>query len=201
MARSRARARLTFSSHGHRLGRCRVNRSSLRTWPHLKLRRKAPRVEGAFLRSRERRPSCRCATRRRRRCSRRQPARKRPASLSCRRGWPGPAHRPGPGAAVPIGKGRGAGPKVAGRSRPALATRRWSSKVIWMRSGWWPGSIYWVLLVLGSVCCYKTIIPEAQEHFLTHSTRRDTHLFGGFGLRLEELVWAQLHGHSSLIIC
>ena len=39
-----------------------------------------------------------------------------------------------------------------------------------------------VLLILGTVCCYKTIIPEAQEHFLTPSARRDTHLFGGLGL-------------------
>ena len=51
-----------------------------------------------------------------------------------------------------------------------------------MRSGWWRGSIYWVLLVSGWFSISKTIIPDAQEHFLTHSTRRDTHLFGGFGL-------------------
>ena len=29
----------------------------------------------------------------------------------------------------------------------------------------------------------KTIIPEAQEHFLTPSAHRDSHLFGGLGLR------------------
>ena len=29
----------------------------------------------------------------------------------------------------------------------------------------------------------KTIIPEAQEHFLTPSARRDTHPFGGLGVR------------------
>ena len=29
----------------------------------------------------------------------------------------------------------------------------------------------------------KTIIPEAQEHFLTPSARRDTHPFGGLGLK------------------
>ena len=34
----------------------------------------------------------------------------------------------------------------------------------------------------------KTIIPDAQEHFLTHSTRRDTHLFGGFGLIMHTVV-------------
>ena len=54
--------------------------------------------------------------------------------------------------------------------------------MIWIRSGWLRGSIYWVLLVLGSVCCYKTIIPEAQEHFLVSSGPRYTPSFGGFGL-------------------
>ena len=28
----------------------------------------------------------------------------------------------------------------------------------------------------------KTIIPDAKEHFLTHSTRRDTSIVGGLGL-------------------
>ena len=37
-------------------------------------------------------------------------------------------------------------------------------------------------LVSGRFCLSKTIIPEAQEHFLTPSARRDTHLFGGLGL-------------------
>ena len=45
------------------------------------------------------------------------------------------------------------------------------------------GSIYWVLLVWGCFSVSKTIIPDAQEHFLTHSTRRDTYLVGGLGLR------------------
>ena len=57
------------------------------------------------------------------------------------------------------------------------------SKVIWIRSGWLRGSIYWVLLVLGSVCGYKTIIPEAQEYFLVSSGPRYTPSFGGLGLR------------------
>ena len=51
-----------------------------------------------------------------------------------------------------------------------------------MRSGCSSGSIYWVLPGLGSVLCFRTIIPEAQEHFLTTSARRHTHLFGGLGL-------------------
>ena len=38
-----------------------------------------------------------------------------------------------------------------------------------------------MLLVSGRFCDSKTIIPEAQEHFLTPSARRDTHPFGGLG--------------------
>ena len=41
-----------------------------------------------------------------------------------------------------------------------------------------------MFLVSGRFCDSKTIIPEAQEHFLTPSARRDTHPFGGLGLRL-----------------
>ena len=52
-----------------------------------------------------------------------------------------------------------------------------------MRSGWSSGSIYSVLLVSGWFSVSKTIIPDAQEHFLTPSARRDIYLFGGFGLR------------------
>ena len=43
-------------------------------------------------------------------------------------------------------------------------------------------SCYWVLLVWGCFSVSKTIIPEAQEHLLTASTRRNTHIFGGLGL-------------------
>ena len=52
-----------------------------------------------------------------------------------------------------------------------------------MRSGWMRGSIFWVLLVWGRFRVSKTIIPEAQEHFLTPSARRYIHLFGGLGFR------------------
>ena len=49
-------------------------------------------------------------------------------------------------------------------------------------------SIEW-LLVWGRFYVAETIIPEAQEHFLTPSARRHTHLFGGLGLqrRIAEL--------------
>ena len=74
-------------------------------------------------------------------------------------------------------------PSQRGRQdQPSMLTRRWSSKAIWIRSGWLRGSIYLVLLLLGWFGVSQTIIPEAKGHFLTPSTRPDTHLFGGLGL-------------------
>ena len=70
-----------------------------------------------------------------------------------------------------------------------MATRRRSSKVIWMRSGWSSGSICWVLLVSGRFAVSQTIIPEAQEHFLTPSAHRDTHIFGGLGFKTRAVLW------------
>ena len=61
-----------------------------------------------------------------------------------------------------------------------------------MRSGWSRGSIYCVFLVWGRFCVAETVIPEAQEHFLTPSVRRDTHLFGGFGLTSADKAEVQL---------
>ena len=55
-----------------------------------------------------------------------------------------------------------------------------------MRSGWSSASIFWVLLAWGRFPVSKAIIPDAQEHFLTPSAHRDTHLFGGLGLNGEE---------------
>ena len=46
-----------------------------------------------------------------------------------------------------------------------MATRRWSSKAIWMRSGSLRSSIRWVLLVSGRFSVSKTIIPEAGSTF------------------------------------
>ena len=80
--------------------------------------------------------------------------------------------------------------------KPIIAIKPWGNdrkeqptKVIWMRSGWSSGSICWVLLASGRFAVSKTIIPEAQEHFLTPSAHRDTHIFGGLGLilRLEAI--------------
>ena len=60
------------------------------------------------------------------------------------------------------------------------------------------GSIYWVLLVSGRFCVSKTIIPEAPEHFLTSSARRNTHLVGGLGLREVTSPSVQPFARSSL---
>ena len=72
---------------------------------------------------------------------------------------------------------------VAGKSNPALTAAWWrSSKAMWMRPGWLRGSIYSVLLVWGWVYLSKSIIPEAQEHFLVYAPCRNTPSIGGFGL-------------------
>ena len=63
-----------------------------------------------------------------------------------------------------------------------MATRRVSSKAIRMRSGWLRDSIVWVLLFWDRFSVSKTIIPEAQEHFLVSSGPRYTPSFGGLGL-------------------
>ena len=73
----------------------------------------------------------------------------------------------GDGRRVPAGLGAWA--RVAGRSRPALATKRWSSKAMRIRSGLLRASIYWVLPVSGWFFCSKTIIPDSEEHPLASS--------------------------------
>ena len=57
---------------------------------------------------------------------------------------------------------------VAGRSSPALLTRRWSSKAMRMRSGWWRGSIFWVLVLWDRFFAAK---PLSQKHLLAASGR------------------------------
>ena len=51
MARSRARARLNFSSHGHRLGRCRVNRRAERVSRPARAKNRRRRVLVVAIRS------------------------------------------------------------------------------------------------------------------------------------------------------
>ena len=74
--------------------------------------------------------------------------------------------------------------RVAGRSNPALATKRRSSKVIWIRSGWLRGSIYWVLLFRGRFFATKPLSQKHRSTFLPLQDANPTPSFGGFGLSL-----------------
>ena len=96
----------------------RLTRSSWRTWPYRKLRRKVPRVDGALttqpralavlpVRNASTTPM-RCAP----------AALTPPGSQSCRPCSPDLGHCPGRGAAGPVGADPGAGPK--GRARLAI---------------------------------------------------------------------------------
>ena len=69
-----------------------------------------------------------------------------------------------------------------------------------MRSGWSSASIFWVLLAWGRFPVSKAIIPDAQEHFLTPSAHRDTHLFGGLGVRNDEPIEAALLHQSAFFV-
>ena len=71
---------------------------------------------------------------------------------------------------------------MAGRSSPALATKRRSSKVIWIRSGWLRGSIYWVLLFWDRFFATKPLSQKHRSTFLPPQDANPTPSFGGFGL-------------------
>ena len=160
----------------------RLTRSSWRTWPHRKLRRKVPRVDGALTVP----PRVRAVS----------PVRN--TSASSMQSPPASAEATRVTILSPVFARPGAFPgsrrcrtswgrlrwraKVEERISPALLNRRWSSKAMWMPSAWLRGSSYWVLLVWGCFSVSKTIIPDAQEHFLTSSARCDIYLFGGLGL-------------------
>ena len=166
-----------------RASNSRLTRSSCLTWPHRKLRKKVPKVDGAFTvhpstravpparstsaSSMQSPPASADATR----VSILSPALARPAA-SPRSTWRSTSSpRPRWWA------------RVMGKSSPALATRRGSSKATWMRSGRSSGSIFSVLLVSGRFSVSKTIIPDAQGHFLAPSARHYSHLVGGLGLK------------------
>ena len=72
--------------------------------------------------------------------------------------------------------------RVAGRISPALATRRWSSKVIWIRSGWLRGSIYWVLLFWDRFSVSKPLSQIQRRTLLFLQQASHTPSFGGLGL-------------------
>ena len=169
----------------------RLTRSNWRTWPHRKLRRNVPRVDGALTTQ----PRALAVP----------PVRN--TSASSMQSPPASADATRVTILSPVFARPGASPRstwlstssrrprcwarVTGRISPALLTRRWSSKEIWMRSGCSSGSIYCVLLVWGCFSVSKTIIPDAQEHFLTHSTRRHTYIVGGLGLTLAHIFQSE----------
>ena len=64
-----------------------------------------------------------------------------------------------------------------------MATKRRSSKVIWIRSGWLRGSIYWVLLFRGRFFATKPLSQKHRSTFLPPQDANPTPSFGGFGLR------------------
>ena len=125
-----------------RASNSRPTRSNWRTWPHRKLRRKVPRVDGA-LTTQPRAPAV-------------PPVRN--TSASSMQSPPASAEATRVTILSPVFARPGALPRsrrcwtswgrprcwanVAGRISPALATKRWSSKVIWIRSGSLRGSIY-----------------------------------------------------------
>ena len=133
-----------------RASNARLRRSSWRTWPQRKLRRKVPRVDGALTVQ----PSTLAVP----------PARN--ASASSMQSPPASAEATRVSSLSPAFAQPGASPRsrwasassrrpsrpasVEGSSRPAWSTRRSSSKVMCIRSGLLIGSIEWVLPVAGT---------------------------------------------------
>ena len=144
----------------------RLTRSSWRTWPHRKLRRNVPKVEGA-LTTQPRAPAV-LPVRSTSASSMQSP----PASADATRvsilspGFARPGASPRSTWLSTSSPSPRCWARVTARSSPALATRRWSSKATWMRSGCSDGGIFWVLLVSGRFGLCKTIIPEAGSTFL-----------------------------------
>ena len=62
--------------------------------------------------------------------------------------------------------------------------KRRSSKVIWTRSGWWRGSIYWVLLVSGRLSVTKPLFQIQRSTLWLLQGLSPRPSFGGFGLRM-----------------
>ena len=160
----------------------RLTRSNWRTWPHRKLRRKVPRVDGA-LTTQPMAPAV-PPVRNTSASSMKSP----PASAEATRvsslspGFARPGASPRSTWLSTTSRRPRCWARLTGRSSPALATRRGSSNAIWMRSGWLRGSIYWVLLVLG--VGFAVSKPLSQIHRSTLWPLQDTAptpSFGGFG--------------------
>ena len=138
----------------------RLTRSNWRTWPHRKLRRKVPRVDGALTTQPMAPPVP--PVRNTSASSMKSP----PASAEATRvsslspGFARPGASPRSTWLSTTSRRPRCWARVTGSSSPALATRRWSSKAIRMRSGWLRASIYWVLLVLGSALLFQNHYPR-----------------------------------------
>ena len=153
----------------------RLTRSSWRTWPHRKLRRNVPRVEGALTMhpsTEEVRPA-------------------RSASASSMQSPPASAEATSVSILSPAFARPGASPRSTWLPTSSRRPRRWarvtgrSSPALFDQAVVVEGDLdaVGVLLVSGRFPLSKTIIPDAKEHSLTPSPRRDAHLFGGLGLR------------------
>ena len=143
----------------------RLTRSSWRTWPHWKLRRKVPRVDGALTTQ----PMAAAVPP------------ERNTSASSMQSPPASAEATRVSILSPVFARLGTSPRstwlpassrrprcwarVTRRISPALATRRWSSKAIRMRSGSLSGSVYRMLLLRGLFTVVTTIIPDAGSTF------------------------------------
>ena len=66
-----------------------------------------------------------------------------------------------------------------------MATRRWSSKAIWMRSGWLRGSIYRVLLFWDRFSVSKPLSQIQRRTLLFLQQASYTPSFGGLGIMLK----------------
>ena len=78
--------------------------------------------------------------------------------------------------------------KVASGSSPALATRRWSSKTMRIRSGWLRGSIYRVFLFWGRFFIAKPLSQIQRSTLLPPQDAKLTPSIGGFGISGNELA-------------
>ena len=81
-----------------------------------------------------------------------------------------------------------------GKDSPALLTRRWSAKAMWMPSGWLRGSIYWVLLFRDRFAVTKPLSQIQRSTLWPLQDADPTPSFGGFGFK-ESLT--MLIGHQS----
>ena len=178
-----------------RANNSRLTRSSWRTWPHRKLRRKVPRVDGALTTQ----PMALAVP----------PVRS--TSASSMQSPPASADATRVSILSPVfarpGKhcrGQTALPDVPAIQVPGQGDRKDQPRIghqaVVVEGDIGSGLGRCVVAFIGApvsgrFCLSKTIIPEAQEHFLTPLARRDTHPFGGLGLsRSSRLNYPRLHG-------